>query len=115
MFDSLNISGAHNAYLFNGGLNKIVNNIIGDLGGTKSGCVAVRCTGNGAGLGIYDTLVQSTTTVGQQIGVGYLFDGGAAPTMHSANTYGCAIGCHITATGTQAIWPELVNCQFDTG
>lgn len=115
LFANLNVSGSHNGYSFNGGLNKIVNNLIGDLGGTKSACVAVRCTGNGAGLGIYDTLVQSTTVVGQQIGVGYLFDGGASPTMHSASTYGCAIGCRITAAAASCIWPELVNCQFDTG
>lgn len=115
LFENIQIQSAHYGYSFNGGLNKIINNVIGDLGGTKSTCIGVQCTGASAGLGVYDTIVQSATGVGQQVGIGYLFSGGASPTLHGASTYGCAIGCRLNAVSASMLWPELVNCQFDTG
>jgi len=115
LVQNINMTGMHVGIWFQGGQNRVVNLEISTLGGAMSSTIGVHATGENCGVGIYDSMVQSSTTIGQQIGIGYLFEGGATPTMHSANTYGCSTGCKLSAAGTTMYWPELVNCQFDTG
>jgi hypothetical protein len=103
----------HVAASFLNGSNVISNFQIATLA-SPSTAIGVLATGITCGLGVFDSLIQSSTTPGQQIGTGYLFQGGASPTMHAANTYGCTIGCRVNAVGVSVYWPELVNCQFDT-
>lgn len=87
---------------------------LGDMGGIKATAIGFHAQ-NFTGVGIFDCIITSDTTPANQIGIGYLFDTGASPTMHSANTYGCRVGCRIVGSaGTTTFWPELVNCQFDT-
>jgi hypothetical protein len=112
-FENINLTGMHIGASFLNGSNTIENFQIATLASPTT-ATGVLASGVTCGLGIFDSLIQSSTTPGQQIGTGYLFQGGASPTMHAANTYGCTIGCRVTATGVSTYWPELVDCQFDT-
>jgi hypothetical protein len=113
LFENINAQGMHVGFSFSGGLNRITNGEIAP-GGTPATAIGVVADGAGCGVGIYYSIVLSSTVPANQVGVGYLFRNGAAPTMYAANTYGCRVGCHLTATNQTMYWPELVGCQFDT-
>jgi hypothetical protein len=113
LFENINAQGMHVGFSFSGGLNRITNGEIAP-GGAAASAVGVVADGPGTGVGIYFSIVLSSTVPANQVGVGYLFRNGAAPTMYAANTYGCRVGCHLTATNQTMYWPELVGCQFDT-
>lgn len=110
------ISGMQRGIHINGCFqNHIGDCFIGDMGGTKATAIGVFAENN-AGVGISDTIVTSdATTPANEAGYGYLFQTGASPTMHAANTYGCRVGCRIMGNnGFTTYWPELTDCQFDT-
>jgi len=112
-FENINLTNMSFGMSFLNGSNIIINLNISNLSNPTT-AVGVMADGLQCGLGITDSIIQSSTVIGEQISIGYYFTGGASPTMHAANTYGCSIGCRINAVGVSTYWPQLIGCQFDT-